>query len=473
MKPWLLIAAFGLGGVLAGAGLFLVPALERARIQSYVRVGDIEAREGEKLRPRLERLGRRVAEREAYLSLPEGTEPARFSDLGIELDVDATLSSAARARPVGGFFARTRRTLGLAGEPPKVPLSFRFHTDVARAWLERQATRLHRDPENARLDLIGHARIEAKEGRDLDVGRTLATIAEGERDDLSVFEAAFVPLEPAVRLSDLATVDVARVLSSFETDFSRKPRSRIPNIRKAASYLNGVVVGPGEVLSFNRIVGPRTEERGFSMAPVIVADEFERGVGGGVCQVASTLFGAAMLGGFEIVKRRSHSRPSGYAPLGLDAVVIWDENIDLQLKNPYESPVIVHAFLPRQGVLRIELLGRDPPGKIEHFFNVRERAPFTRRVTVKPDLASGTIDQRQKGSQGYEGSSTLVIQKPDGTRLARTYPSKYWPVPEVFWIASDVPPTALPPLPEGATAEPPRAEGDEANGERDDAEREP
>jgi hypothetical protein len=153
--------------------------------------------------------------------------------------------------------------------------------------------------------------------------------------------------------------------------------------------------------------------------------------------------------------------------------VIWDENIDLQLENPYESPVIVHAFLPKQGVIRVELLGREPPGKIEHFFNVRERAPFTRRVTVKADLASGTIDQRQKGSQGYEGSSTLVIQKPDGTRLARTYPSKYWPVPEVFWIASDVPPAALPPLPEGATAEPPRAEGDEANGERDDAEREP
>jgi hypothetical protein len=180
-----------------------------------------------------------------------------------------------------------------------------------------------------------------------------------------------------------------------------------------------------------------------------------------------------MLGGFEIVSRRSHSRPGGDAPLGLDAVVIYDENIDLKLRNPYESPVIVHAFLPNAKVIRVELLGRHPPGKVEHFFDVREREPFTRRVTIKEDLPPGTIDQRQKGNQGYEGTSTLVVRRDDGTRLARTYPSKYYPVPEVFWIASDVSLAALPPLPEGATAEPPLAPGDEANGERDDSQREP
>jgi vancomycin resistance protein YoaR len=473
MKPWLLVVAFGLGGSAAAATLVGVPALERAEARAIVRVGDLEAPEGAKLRPRLERLKTRIAEREAYLRLPEGTEPATFAELGIELDVDATHAAASRARPATGALATARRALGLGAEAPKVPLAFHFDEAVARAWLERRAPRLHREPENARLDLVGHTRVEAREGRELDVGRTLATIASGERDELAIFDAAFVPLAPAVTTDDLVNVDVSRVLASFETDFSKKPRSRVPNIRRAAKYLNGVVVGPGEVLSFNRIVGPRTAERGFSEAPVIVADELEKGLGGGVCQVASTLFGAAMLGGFEIVKRRSHSRPSGYAPLGLDAVVIYDENIDLKLKNPYETPVIVHAFLPTPKAIRVELLGREPPGKVEHFFAVREREPFTRRVTIKSELLPGTIDKRQKGNQGYEGTSTLVIERSDGTRLSRSYPSKYYPVPEVFWIAPDVSLAALPPLPEGATAEPPRAEGDEANGERDDSQREP
>jgi hypothetical protein len=181
--------------------------------------------------------------------------------------------------------------------------------------------------------------------------------------------------------------------------------------------LNGVVVGPGEVLSFNRSVGPRSAERGFSEAPVIVADELERGLGGGVCQVASTLFGAAMLGGFEIVKRRSHSRPSGYAPLGLDAVVIYDENVDLQLRNPYESPVIVHAFFRTKGSAR-GVPGREPPGKVQTSPSTNA-LPFTRRVAIKPDLPRNDR-QASKGSQGYDGTSTLVIERPDGTRLART-----------------------------------------------------
>jgi vancomycin resistance protein YoaR len=468
MKAWLLALAFGLGGALAGVAVAAVPALERAHASRGVCAGDFEAPSGANPRTWLEGLRARLAGRQAYLALPEGTEPVRFSELGLELDVDATLSDALRARPSGSFARGLRQTFGARTEPPHVPLTFRFHEEVARAWLERRAASLHRDPENARLDLVGHQRIEAREGRTLDVARTLAAIGAGERAELAVFPATFIPLEPAVTLDDLASVDVARVLSSFETDFSHKPRSRIPNIRTAARYLNGVIVGPGEVLSFNKLVGPRTEARGFSMAPVIVADELEKGLGGGVCQVASTLFGAAMLGGFEIVRRRSHSRPSGYAPLGLDATVIYDEHIDLELRNPYETPVMVHAFLPNEKVIRVELLGREPPGKIQHYFAVQKRDPFTRRVAIKEDLPSGTIDKRQKGSQGYDGTSTLVIERPDGTRLARTYSSKYYPVPEVYWIASDVPLTALPPLPEGATAEPPRAEGDEANGERGD-----
>jgi vancomycin resistance protein YoaR len=473
VKLWLLLVAFGLGGIAAATALVAVPAFERASARSVVTVGELEAREVAALKPRLERLKARIAEREAFLRVPEGTEAATFVELGLELDVERTYAAAVRARPVPGFAAHLGRAVGLGPEAPKVPLAFTFHADTARAWLERRAPRLRREPENARLDLVRHARIEAREGRELDVSRTLAAIEAGERDDLAVFEASFVTLEPAVTSKDLVGVDVARVLSTFETDFSKKPRSRIPNIKRAAAYLNGVVVGPGEVLSFNRVVGPRTAERGFTEAPVIVADELEKGLGGGVCQVASTLFGAAMLGGFEIVSRRSHSRPSGYAPLGLDAVVLYDENIDLKLRNPYESPVIVHAFLPNSKVIRVELLGREPPGKIEHFFNVREKAPFTRRVSIKSELPAGKIDQRQKGNQGYEGTSTLVIARNDGTRLSRTYPSKYYPVPEVFWIASDVSLASLPPLPEGATAEPPRGEGDEANGERDDSQREP
>ena len=464
--------AFLLGGAAAAATVFAAPRLDRAlapRAEAVLEDVPVPARA--ELRPFVERLAARVAAREAFFAAADVDETVTFAELGIGLDVDTTVAALARALPVRTPKERVAGLFGDEPAPPMVPLHYELDTERARAWLGRLATRLHREPVNARLDLVGHRRVEAVAGRELDVGRSLERIEQGERRDLARFELAFVPLEPGVTSEELAAVDVSRVLASFETDFSHKPRSRIPNIRVAARYLNGVILAPGQVFSFNRVVGPRTEERGFRNAPVIVQDELEPGLGGGVCQVATTVFAAAMLGGLEIVERRSHSRPSGYAPLGLDATVIYPE-VDLRLRNPYDTPIMIHATVPNQKVVRIELLGRDAPGKVEHYFASQTPEAFGRRVVVKSELAPGTIDKRQKGNPGYDGLSTLVTTYADGTRAARTYPSKYYPVPEVFWIASNVELAALPPLPEGAAGVEVSTEGNPVDGERGDA-REP
>jgi vancomycin resistance protein YoaR len=468
VRAGLLIAAFALGGSVAFGVLVARPRLERVLFErSRVVVAERVLAPDADPRTFLEALAPAIAEREAFLDAPEAVEPARFADLGIGLDVDATLVSLLGVVPRPSLKQRLLSLFRPEPEPPVVPVSFALDPERARAWLSSLASVMRRDPVNARLDLRGHRRVEEAVGRELDVGRTLDGIERGERRDLARFELAFVSLEPGVKSAELERVDVAQVLSSYETDFSKKPRSRVPNIATAARYLNGVVIAPGEVMSFNRVVGPRTEERGFRNAPVIVADELEPGLGGGVCQVATTLFAASMLGGLEIVERRSHSRPSGYAPLGLDATVIYPE-VDLRLRNPYETPVMIHAFLPNARVIRIELLGRAPAGKVEHYFASQTPEQFTRRVVVKTELSPGTIDKRQKGNLGYDGVSTLLTVLPDGTRRARTYTSKYYPVPEVYWIGTGVDPSALPPLPEGAKGVEVATEGNPVDGERGD-----
>jgi hypothetical protein len=409
-----------------------------------------------------------VERREAYLVLPEGQRHASFEELGIQLDPGRTLSSllaAGRAPPLRG---RLSALLGRPLEPAVVSPELTFDEERARTFLARLAPELRREPVDARLDLVAHRRVPESAGRELDVEATLAAIERGERRDGALFDAVFVEIEPAVTSDALLDVDVSKVLSSFETDFSKKPRSRVPNIRKAAEYLNGVVIGPGEVISFNRVVGPRTYERGFRDAPVIVADELEQGLGGGVCQVATTFFAASMLGGLQIVTRRSHSRPSGYAPLGLDAVVIYPE-VDLRLRNPHPVPLMVHAVLPNQEMFRVELLGLEPPGKFEHFFSVERRDPFVRRVAVKSEFLPGKVDLRQDGYAGYDGTSTIRLTHTGGDRSSRSYSSKYYPVPEVYWIAPDVDPRSLPELPDGASGVEVSDEGTASDGERGDA----
>jgi vancomycin resistance protein YoaR len=398
----------------------------------------------------LEQRARRLGEREVHLALADGLERLTFADLGLELDVDATLDAieAADVRP--SLLGRVYRRYRPDPAPIDVQLAFSFDTEQAKTAIEHYRESMHREPENARLELDGKRNVPDVPGRELDVPSTIAAIAGGSREEDAVFPLAAIPIRAAVTADMLGGLDASRVVGSYETDFARRGGPRVINIRRAARLLDGIVLGPGEEFSFNRAVGPRTRERGFVEAPEIVNDEMVPGLGGGVCQVASTLHAAAIYGGLEVVRRRSHSRPSGYAPLGLDATVIYGE-VDLKLKNPYDTPIIVHAYNPTKTTVRVELLGLDPPGKIEHTYAVRTSEDFFRRVLFKDELGPGEQKREQKGSKGYDIISTVTLTRPDGTTSVKHYSSRYWPVPEIYWVGRGTDPAALPELPSGAT----------------------
>lgn len=387
---------------------------------------------------------------EAYLELPagEGTVKTTLGALGIEIDVAETLRSVREHAGRGSLGTRLRRAWRARRGLEAVELVWSVDPGRARHTLEALAPEVWREPVDARLDLVGHRRIADQPGRTLDVEATLAALERGERDDCPVFALAVKPVQAEVTSAMLADIDVSKVLGAFDTDFARTGKGRAVNIAQGAAYLNGTVIAPGQTLSFNQVVGPRRIDRGFTWAPVIIDDEMEPGVGGGTCQVASTLHAAAVYGGMDVVERRSHSRPSGYAPLGLDATVVYGE-VDLRIRNPYGSPLIVHAFLPTPTQLRIELLGRDPPGRVSHTYGVMRSHDFYRRVWTKPWLSAGKRIRRQRGIRGYDVVSVVKIERPDGSVDARRYFSWYRPVPEVFWVGPGYDLTELPELPEG------------------------
>ncbi len=389
------------------------------------------------------------AKSEVLLRHPEGVLVVERRELGLSLDVEAALSELTKPRPQLPLVTRLRVAWGgPAPEPEDIVLRFRCDVGTAASWLESVAPGLRRDPVDARLDLKAKRRVEASAGRELAQGTSLARIAALGGDTEA--ELAFTVTSPEVPTSALVDVDPSLVLSEYETDFATRGGPRVENIALAARLLDGSVMAPGEVWSFNRTVGKRTLERGFVDAPVIVQDELEPGVGGGVCQVASTLFAASVLGAVDIVRRRSHSRPTGYTPLGLDAAVI-DGELDLQLRNPYPVPLIVHAYLPVPTRVRVELLGAVTPGKVEHSYTVRESADFFRRIARRPELGPEQIKRRQKGMPGYEVVSAVRTRYVDGSQRVRHYSSTYYPVPEIYWVGSDVELDSLPALPPRAT----------------------
>lgn len=151
-------------------------------------------------------------------------------------------------------------------------------------------------------------------------------------------------------------------LGAYTTFYNPTNEERSTNIALSAEAIHGTVVFPGEVFSFNETVGERTEEKGYKRAPVIVQGEFAEDIGGGICQVSSTLFNAVDLHGIEMVERFTHSRSVPYVPPGRDATVSW-WGPDFSFKNLYNEPIVLVAQA-KNGILTIEILSSET---VEHF----------------------------------------------------------------------------------------------------------
>lgn len=435
-----LLAAAALAG--AGWGWATAPSRVTVRVDGNVHDGTLPWERFVDIR------AQRFAQREVHLLVEGESYAFPQRELGYELDrelLDQELE-ARRQRAVSAPWT------GLlpAEEPPELPVVFSLDEERARQALEALNRAVRREPVDARVLVREHRVVQARPGLELDIEGTLASLRRTTPGDPTLVTAKVDSIAPRITDDMVLPIDVSKVLAAYETSFKKKAGARAVNIARAARYLDQTILAPGEVFSFNRVVGRRTHERGFVDAPVIVNDEMEKDVGGGVCQVASTLHAAAIFGNVEIVRRRSHSRPSGYAPLGLDATVI-DGSQDLRLRNPYDTPVLIHAYLPSKYVIRVELLGRNPEAKVEHKYTVSATKPYSRRIWRRPELSTGSFEQKQEGSAGYEVTSWLTVRRANGEVERRNYPSRYYPVPEVFWVSPDFDLSQLPALPKGVT----------------------
>lgn len=451
LRGWLLpgalvVLAAGLSGASTYAYYRYLPP-GRALTGTYV---------GGRLQPPDKALGvwleeRRLSllSRPVYLEVDGEVFERRLGQLGVELDVAATLARVRNHAEQGSISERMYRVVAASRGEEDLDLVWSVDPRKASAALEALAPDVLRDPVDARLDLAAHEKIHDTPGRTLDVDKTLAVLEESSAfDENQIIGVQTRAVAPQVTLDMLADIDVTQVLGSFETKFAGTGEGRAVNVKRGAAYLNGTVIAPGQVLSFNEQVGARTLERGFTWAPVILDDELTPGVGGGTCQVSSTLHAAAVYGGLDIVDRRSHSRPSSYAPLGLDATVVWGA-VDLKIRNSYDTPVIIHAFVPTPGMLRVEILGRQAP-KVDYSYAISRASDFYRRVTTKPWLKDGKRIVRQRGRKGYEVVSLVKITSPEGRVTEKRYNSGYRPVPEVFWVGPGHDLDTLPELPAGA-----------------------
>ncbi|GAA2630346.1 hypothetical protein GCM10010411_80170 [Actinomadura fulvescens] len=204
-------------------------------------------------------------------------------------------------------------------------------------------------------------------------------------------------------------VAAGRPISSYTTRF-KAGEPRVRNIQLGAQALDGTLVGPGAVFSFNRVVGPRTRSRGYVPAPAIIGSRLVNDVGGGICQVSATLFNAVFQGGMEIRKWRAHSMWMPEYPQGREAAVAYPQ-LDLTWRNDTGRPVLIRASYTRAS-LTVSLWGtRRYDVGIE-----RSKAyafvPFTSSIDRRPGCVA------MAGGRGFQVDVWRVLNS-DGRRVRR------------------------------------------------------
>ncbi|MFC5405960.1 VanW family protein [Cohnella soli] len=202
---------------------------------------------------------------------------------------------------------------------------------------------VNRPPENAGLD-AGMGIIPEKMGYRFDrrqFTERFMRFMTGEAAD--TLEAPQKAVYPRVDSEMLLTLKEKQI-GQYSTYFNSSNKNRTNNIVLAAKAINNQYVFPGETFSFNQRVGFRSASKGYARAKIIVRGEVSEGIGGGICQLSSTLFNAADRAGLEIVQRYSHSRNVSYVPPGRDATVSW-YGPDFVFRNKYSVPILVRAVV--------------------------------------------------------------------------------------------------------------------------------
>ena len=223
-------------------------------------------------------------------------------------------------------------------------------------------------------------------------------------------ESVSVPLTIVESQGDEATKELSYItdlLGTYTTEFGLGDQGRNQNIARAAELMNGKIVYPGEEVSTYYTIDPVEESNGYALAGVFVNNEVVQGVGGGVCQMSSTLYNALLWAEIEIVKRDYHGLPVAYVPLSYDATMAGGY-LDLIFKNNLEHPIYVEIDCNlEEGYITANIYGheyRDPRRTIEFDNNIVEKIEIPEEIeyTEDPEMAPGTEEVTSNGKVGYK-----------------------------------------------------------------------
>jgi vancomycin resistance protein YoaR len=215
-------------------------------------------------------------------------------------------------------------------------------------------------------------------------------------------------------------------VSTFTTDYNPAQTSRVSNIHLLADALDGAIVPPDGIFSFNERIGPRTAEKGYQEAPTIVQGELTMTVGGGVCQVGTTIFNAIFFGGYPIVERHNHSFYISHYPAGRDATVSYG-SLDFRFKNNTSAYILIKAWYSAS-TLTISLYSTDFGNNVSYTTSeFSNYVAFPIKYIDDPALPKGTQVVEDEGVDGRDVTVFRTVKRGGVVILQDKFFSRYKP----------------------------------------------
>jgi len=360
-------------------------------------------------------------------------------DLAFGLDVQAIVEQAYNWGREGPPDQRLIRRWQARFNEIKLPLKYRYDGGALNRWLKEVAARFEKDHRDAEIrpSPIGKG-LDIKneiEGSRLlypqtkEVVENLLTSTEKRRGN-----PVLKSVKPRLTRAGIKSLGISDLISWYATRFDASNVNRAHNIQVTASVLNNLILLPGEKFSFINTVHRAIYQGDFKEAPVIIDNEFVTGVGGGICQVSTTLYNAAVLANLKILERNHHSLPVGYVPLGFDAAVA-DDYLDLKLQNTRSGAVLITSQV-EGGRITLMVFGKKLDGeKIYTQSSDQEVIPPETVRKTEPSWPAGA-KVREEGRPGYRITTWRIVKGPGGQRREVLTRDFYKPVPHKIIVGT-------------------------------------
>lgn len=338
-------------------------------------------------------------------------------DIDFSYDYNKAVELAYEVGREGNLFHRFKTIRKLKGQPVVIQLETNFNRNKIEHIVENISTEINRDSSDAVFDFNnGDIKIK-KEVIGIKLNKKeLAQLITNNIYNLDNIDLPIETINP--KINEAFYNQINGVIGEFSTSFKGSGAGRIENIKLSAKSLNGIILLPGEELSYNETTGPRQEKFGYKEAPVIVGGELVPGIGGGVCQTSTTLYNVLLLADLNILERHHHSIPPSYINKGEDAVVA-NGYLDLRFRNDFEYPIYIHTRVSGDRVF-ISIYGnkdkKDYLVKIDS--EVVETIYYTNIEELDNTLAPGTRKLIQQGRNGYKVNTYKSIIK-DGKVISK------------------------------------------------------